>query len=442
MSTGKAATTENPFHMISFTSFTSSTFSAGPPSPTSSIESWLETTFQESSGVSAYRLARPSKRKRSLPSTPGREDGNLIKVPLKKQFLLQHLAAMDTTSTSQIAHNDVNASTDSKSKTTDKTALSAKERMRQQRIYQEHSNFENYPAFQEVVRRPFQQGHHNSVRPLSQDLFNSRFDYYKDGNEESFKHKQLNVIIKDEFNILLVPDEDGEEPVYGPCNPEQEGIVSKFSARLREGYLPHTYINPDFDPKAVAKRLREEGMNTPEPDAIWGFDPARMPQGDFEPDTYEMMTLCKKMHWPFFTIQMKLDALYDETLNQACRDGAAINNVSLKILRKAGYSVDEPGPNYTSYTYSMTMDKKIAQWWVHWTEVDPMGKRNFHMNRILPTVPIEGPSILSKLRDPTHTIIEWGLRTRMLEVKARYPAIFKADMEAQNKTLKRKEPAK
>lgn len=182
-------------------------------------------------------------------------------------------------------------------------------------------------------------------------------------------------------------------------------------------------------------------MTTPEPDGIWGFDPANMPQGHLQLDTYEKMTLCKKMHWPFFTVQCKVDSDYDETLNQSCRDGAAINHASLQTLCKAGYAVDQPGPNHETFSYSMTMDKKIAQWWVHWTEVDIAGNRNFHMNSIGPMIPIEGIGILGRLRDKAQAIIEWGLNARMPRVLTRYPAIFKADEEARDKALKIKTPA-
>ena len=215
---------------------------------------------------------------------------------------------------------------------------------------------------------------------------------------------------KGTFDVLLGSCENSEDLIYRPSVPRLEGIVSKYNARLRPGYLPHIYSDSSFDKMLIAKRLQDEGMHTPEPDGIWGFDPAKMPQRNFEPVTQELMTLCKKMHWPFFVMQCKMDANYDETLNQVRRDGAAIVNIALMLLRKAGHFVDRPGPNYDTYIYSMTMDKLVVQWWVHWTEIDSDGNRKWHMNSILPMLPLQqGNDLLRKLRDPTHAIIEWGL---------------------------------
>ena len=305
-------------------------------------------------------------------------------------------------------------------------------------IVHEHSNYHKYPDFKQLVYGPFEQGRRYDVRPQSEELFDFRFDYYRDGNEESYKHKLLNVIIKDEFAVLL-PSADDDENIYGTRRLEYEGIVSKYSARLRSSYLPHALGGKGYDPKLVAKRLQEDGMYTPEPDGIWGFNPAVMPAATFEPKTEEAMTICKKMHWPFFIIQCKLDSLYDETLNQVRRDGAAINNAALLLLRKANYPIDEPGPNRDTFIYSMTMDKKIAQWWVHWTEVEDNGTRLFHMNPVLPGQVIEGTGRLGKLRDPTHAILEWGLNTRMPIVRSRYAAIREGDEEAQRQALKSKD---
>ena len=79
------------------------------------------------------------------------------------------------------------------------------------------------------------------------NCFDSRFAYYKDGNKESFKHALLGSIVKEEFDVLVEPGENGEDPIYRPSVPELEGIVSKYSVRLRSGYLPHTYNNPSYE---------------------------------------------------------------------------------------------------------------------------------------------------------------------------------------------------
>ena len=304
-------------------------------------------------------------------------------------------------------------------------------------------NFKSYPDFQAAVRRPFVQNRHYEVRPKSVELFKSEFKYYKDENEESYKHAMLGLIIQKEFNVRVEPGKDDEDPIYRTSVPQLEGIVSTFSTRLRQGYLPHTYNNPNYDKKKIVKRLQEDGLYTPEPDGIWGFDPAKLPQSRFEPDTQELMTLCKKMHWPFFITQCKLDNDYDETLNQVRRDGAAIVNVALVLMRKAGYPVDKAGPNYDTYIYSMTMSKWIAHWWVHWSEIDTNGNRNFHMNQIQPGLLLDenDPLLLNKLRDPLHTIIEWGLQKRMAEVESRYAAFAQADERAKDQALQRKRGA-
>ncbi|KAI4167744.1 MAG: hypothetical protein LQ348_007606 [Seirophora lacunosa] len=449
MATGEAAAADDHFRLTFSSSSDSfndpriavSSFDPCDGHSSSSVEDWLDDLCPESFESSIHRPTERAKRKRGLTSSSLSADPSLIRVPLKKRHLHQHLVSMDPGSASPLQNKNTSVSTSSKSKSTGMTALSVKDRMAQHRIYRDHANWMMYPEFRATVQGPFDQARHYNVRPSSEELFSFRHDYYQDGNEESYKHKMFNMIIKDEFDVLLNPGDDDSEPVYGPCRIELAGIVSKYSARLRPGHLPHAYINPDFDPKAVQQLLQKEGMTTPEPDGIWGFDPAHMPQGQFQLDTYERMTLCKKMHWPFFTVQCKVDSDYDETLNQSCRDGAAINHASLQILSKAGYPVDQPGPNHEIFSYSMTMDKKIVQWWVHWTEVNEAGHRNFHMNSIAPMIPIEGIGILGKLRDKAQAIIEWGLNTRMPQVLTRYPAIFKADEEARDKALKSKTPA-
>ena len=80
----------------------------------------------------------------------------------------------------------------------------------------------------------------------------------------------------------------------------------------------------------------------------------------------------------------------------------------------------------------------MAQWWVHWSEIDANGDRNFHMNPILPMLPLEGDDLLVKLRNHMHTMIEWGLQKRMAEVESRYAAIVQADERAEDQALQRK----
>ena len=409
----------------------------------SSIEGWLENIPQEAftstSGCITSASESPAtqsiKRKRSLSLDCHSEQRELRRVPLEKRYLERHLAALGSPNMSEVYQESEDVSIGSKGKSSDKTALWVKERMQAHRILHEHANFQRYPDFQAAVQRPFKQNRHYEVRPKLVELFQSKFEYYKDGNEESFKHAMLGSIIKKEFEVLVEPGENGD---YRPSVPQLEGIVSKFSTRLRSGYLPHTYNDPSYDKKKIVKRLQYEGLYTPDPDGIWGFDPAMLPQCIFEPDTQELMTLCENMHWPFFVMQCKLDAGYDETLNQVRRDGAAIVNVALMLLRKAGYPIDRPGPNYDTYIYSMTLSKWVAHWWVHWSEIDNNGNRNFHMNQIQPALLLEGNDLLTKLRNPLHTIIEWGLQKRRTEVKGRYAAIAQADERAKDQALQPK----
>ncbi|KAL8975016.1 MAG: hypothetical protein Q9197_000749 [Variospora fuerteventurae] len=149
----------------------------------------------------------------------------------------------------------------------------------QHSIHREHSNWHLYPDFQKAVPRPLEEAHHYKFRPVSEALFMTRLDYYGDGNEESFKHKLLQSVIKDDFDVKIgSSDADGD--LFGPCTMGLEGIVAKYSARLRQGYLPHAFTGPDFkgmNAKAIQKQLQEAGMTTPEPDGIWGFKPDMMP---------------------------------------------------------------------------------------------------------------------------------------------------------------------
>ena len=356
----------------------------------SSIESWLKDIQQGASTSTSRSITASSespapgftKRKKSLSSNSRSEQRKLRRVPLEKWHLERHLAALDCPNMSEVYQEGDDVSIGSKGKSSDKTSLWVKDRMAIHGILQGYPSFESYPDFQAAVRRPFDQNRQYKVRPKSIELFQQKFNYYKDGNEESFKHAVLGLIIKEEFDVLDKSGENDKDPVYRSSIPQLEGIVSKFSARLRSGYLPHKYHSLTYKKKNVLKRLQDEGLLTPEPDRIWGFDPAKLPQNKFEPDTQELMTLCKKMHWPFFVMQCKLDANYDETLNQVRREGAAIVNTALLLMQKAGYSIDKPGPNYETYIYSMTMSKWLVQWWVHWSEIDTNGDRNFYMNNV------------------------------------------------------------
>ena len=89
----------------------------------------------------------------------------------------------------------------------------------------------------------------------------------------------------------------------------------------------------------------------------------------------------------------------------------------------------------------MTVNKLVAQWWVHWNEVDGNGDRKFYMNQILSTLLLEGDDLLVKLRNRMQTIIEWGLQKRMAEVKGRYAAVARADERATNQALELKRGA-
>ncbi|KAL9018147.1 MAG: hypothetical protein Q9185_004554 [Variospora sp. 1 TL-2023] len=110
----------------------------------------------------------------------------------------------------------------------------------QHRIHREHSNYWHlYPDFQKAVRRPLDEARH-----------------YK-----SFKHKFLQSVIKDDFDVKIgSSDTDGalsDGALFGPCTMESEGIVAKYSARLRH---PHAFTGPDFkgmNAKAMQKQLQE-----------------------------------------------------------------------------------------------------------------------------------------------------------------------------------------
>ena len=416
------------------------TFASTAPS---SIEGWLENVLQEASTSTSGYTTPPFessathslKRKRSLSLNCHSGKRELRRVPLKKRYLERHLVALGSPNMSGVNQGGEDVSTGSKGKSSDKSALWPKKRMEKHRIYQDHTNFEKYPGFQAVVQRPFEPRRQYKVRPKSVEKCKLRFAYYKDGNEDSFKHALLKSVIKEEFDVLVEPGENGEDPIYRSSIPAQEGIRSKYSVRLRAGHLPHRYNKPGYEKKTILKRLQREGLYTPEPDGIWGFDPAKLPKFEFEPDTRELMNLCPKIHWPFFVLQCKLNASYNQTLNQVRRDGAAIVNVALKLLRKAGYPVDEPGPNFDTYIYSMTMSSWMAHWWVHWSEIDANGDRNFHMNRVIPGLLLEEDDLLVKLRNPMHTIIEWGLQKRMAEVKSRYATLAEADERAEDQVM-------
>ncbi|KAL8951665.1 MAG: hypothetical protein Q9222_002371 [Ikaeria aurantiellina] len=459
---------------IRLTSSTSSTsFHSCPNPPTrlpclelsrsesfSSVETWLDDTVQEPFAASVHRHFKPAKHKLS------NQDENLIQAPLKRQNLRRHLASMASEGSTKQQHpkDSTDTTSDAKTKSSTTSPVMVREMAKQHRIHRNHSNWDLYPDFQKKVRRPYDEAPQYNVRPKSEEIFDELFDYYGDGNEATFKAKVLGAIVKDEFSVEVAPPdadpdhhrmdtEDGPaasgwseaggsgsdiDHLFASCTPMLQGVVVKYSARLRQNYLPHTYTGAEYKKagaKAIQKLLQEQGMTTPEPDAIWGFMPKKMPQGLLMKKTYELMTLCTNMHFPFFTCQCKLDSDYDESLNQNSRDGAAINNTILQILRHAGRQVDKPGPTANVYSYSLTFNRRVAQFWVHWTEIDAAGQRLFHMNSIAPMKALEGPHLLGWFRSKAQAIVEWGLKTRMPEVTAYYDAIYRADYQAQKKAI-------
>ncbi|KAL8707810.1 MAG: hypothetical protein Q9220_007217 [cf. Caloplaca sp. 1 TL-2023] len=367
----------------------------------------------------------------------------------------------------QQPQDDTDTPTESGSQSLTMSPLMARDMAKQHGIHRDHANWRLYPDFQKEVQRPYDEARNYTVRPESEQLFDTFNEYYGNGDEESFKNKFLSLIVKDEFDMKITPaaadsnhnhmdleekpgpfhsgasQADGSrsdsDNSFRRCTPILEGVAAQYNAHLRQDYLPHNLTGPGYreaSDESIQRYLQSLGMTTPDPDAIWGFVPSKMPQGIFTKEIFEMMTLCPNMHFPSFTCHCALDSSnYDECLNQSSRTGAAINNATLQVLRRAGYDVDKPGPTLNVYTYALTFDKHIAHFWVHWTEIDSAGDRLFHMNAIAPKITLEGPGVLAYLRNKAQAVIEWALKTRMPIVKAYYHGLMTVDQKAQREAM-------
>lgn len=305
---------------------------------------------------------------------------------------------------------------------------------------QEVFDCDAYQSFKQLVLNPRQSDRHSAVKPASAQKFKEHYTYYKDLNESSFKTEVLRFIVKTDFEIELEPETESSTAVYGPSDSWNKGLRVQYNQRVNRGHIPHAYTDPRNDPKKVQDALKKEGILTAEPDAVWGYDPKKMPNAHFHPDTRELMLLLPKLHWPFFFIQSKQGkGSFEEACNEAIRDGAAIVSAARELRETAGFDINTPGPDEHTYVYSAVMCTKVMEWYVHWAEVvdgDPIPVR-YHMNTVVDNQTFKGSDALGNLRRPTHNILEWGLMTRKPAVEEWYDAIAKHDKQSLMKKASR-----
>ncbi|KAM0800639.1 hypothetical protein BDR22DRAFT_242361 [Usnea florida] len=311
-----------------------------------------------------------------------------------------------------------------------------KSRMEAHHMFRTHPpkfNHPTYKDFKQAVIAPVKQDRSSGVRPESSQRFSARYDFYKDKNEATFKREMLNLIVKDEFQILI-KEADGESgAVYESYDTFDNGLVSEYEQPLRREYMPHQYGGLGLTKNQIAAKLQADGMTNPVPDALWGFKssvlPPLPPGVILGTETAELVSVIPGIEWTQFLIEVKPDGGSMETArNQACRGGATLVHAARRVLKKTGRT-EAVGPDWDTYVYSVTMDADLMEWWVNWAEVREDGQVMFYMDYIQAVV-FRDEHALQKMRGPIHNILQWALLTRLPNVIERYPAIYDAERTA------------
>ncbi len=99
-------------------------------------------------------------------------------------------------------------------------------------------------------------------------------------------------------------------------------------------------------------------------------------------------------------------------------------NASRQLLAKLG-RMDTLGPDQDTFIYSVTMESKVMDIWVHWAEVRKNGQGHevhFHMNAIA-SKSLTDDEALPFLRRILHNILDWGCLDRDGMLKEWYQSL-------------------
>ena len=297
--------------------------------------------------------------------------------------------------------------------------------MQSHRLWQKQRKlFDSFPEFKAHVRRVVNEERPSGAKKDSVEKLQEKQEYCQDANEDTILFNLLHLIAKEsrqvakEATVQDGSDQDREKS-YEVREFWSDGVVVQVNRLFRNTTLPNAYLQSGLLEDIAKALAKQDGMTQPKPDYTYGIKTDKYLRKDGTQFTDELLDIVPKMHHAFLLVEGKSNkGAMTQGENQACRGGATLVNASRQLLAKLG-RVDILGPDKDTFVYSVTMESKVMDIWVHWAEVRMNGKAHevhFHMNAIA-SKSLTDDEALPFLRRVLHNILDWGCldRDRMLK---------------------------
>ena len=267
----------------------------------------------------------------------------------------------------------------------------------------EHADFKN------MVHKVVEWDRPSGARERSAQIFKEEATFSQKGNEATMLDALFKVIIKHERRVY----KDGSTD-YETVDFREEGVYRATDRQFTRGHVP--VQDAGLGDKVAQALAKGDGISNPQPGYVYAIRDTQFPLPKGVAVRQSIQSILDVagpsagLYAPFFIVEGKNDPGLGQCENQACRAGSAVVNANRSLLERLAYE-DKVGADDRTFIYSVTMNRSVMDFWIHWAEVeeDALGNRStwFHMDHILSQA-IYGPGALTILRRVCHNILEWG----------------------------------
>ena len=264
---------------------------------------------------------------------------------------------------------------------------------------------ERASALIETARNMVKGDRNSAIGPTSLKKFLKARNHLVTANENTFVHKLLTRIMRDERQIKLSADGDSSMEIRWEFREwEDDYLDINLDVEFRRESI--TAMNLADDPAL-------ERVKNPKPDIAFGFmRNALTPDQRQTNNIYNMYTeVSPRICGTFLIFECKggVGGTLQEAVTQGCRAGAAM----VSVIRKLHALVDTEirhGVDDTSFAFSICLTPDQAQLSLHWAEA-VQGTVTFYMQKI-EKYDLDEKDDVKELRRDLDNILDWGILER------------------------------
>jgi len=337
------------------------------------------------------------------------------------------------------------------------------ERLSAHGLLQDSMRFDSYGSFKSDVKSILLAQRGSVLQPNSAQSIMRKLKLYAVDNEDTFLGMVLPVLIRSTYTNKISPElqnttfgtEMGSQDrildigdlqdggTYAAQFWEDEGVVIGINKNLHKDLLPYAW--PDEDLDKMLKKDRYNNMSTPRPDRIYGLktDLLTIPP-NLGLELHVLLRVCPNQQHPFFIIEGRSNQGDPHgAQNQACRGGGELVHAARRLRNSLGMPEVSSGPDTHTFVFSGTLTPDTLVIWVHWAEVIPGERTQYHMNQLKGWY-LKDEDSLYAMRNALHHILEWGcdLEKRGLRTLHDRILIWQHEQDNQRKQAKTGSPAK